>query len=99
MHRRPPRSIGTVRDIVPASGGACRGCMDLMCKVCWGDASTAPYDDPEAMDVTPPLRLLVELDDATYAALDATAAGLGVSVGEAAAAVLAEWADRNQRRR
>ena len=94
MRRKPARPF---RDIVPTPANGCRGlCMDVTCPVCWGDVITDD-DDLEAMDEQPPLRLVVEIDDATYAALDAAAAKRGVPIEEAAAAVLRERADRRRR--
>lgn len=95
MRRKPARPF---RDIVPTPANGCRGvCMDGECPTCWADVVTDP-DDLDALGEMP-LRLLVEMDDATYAALDVAAAGLGVPIEEAAAAVLREWADRRKARR
>lgn len=93
MRRRHPRSIGTVRDVIPANSGACRGCMDLMCAVCFGDLARGLYDDDDldALHAPEPWRMVVEIDDDTYAALD-RAAGRSMTLEDAARAVLREWA-------
>jgi hypothetical protein len=98
MPRRPLRSIGTTRDVVPASSGACRGCIDLMCVVCFGDLSGCLYDDLDALYEPQPLRMLVEVDDDVYAALDA-AAGRGMTIEEAARVALREWTEWQRKAR
>jgi hypothetical protein len=93
--RRKPRTLGTFRDAVPPPATGCRGlCMDVECPTCWGDFFAA--DDLEAFGELPPLRVVVEMEDAVYAALDAAAAGLCVPIEEAAA--VREWADRRKAR-
>jgi hypothetical protein len=97
-HARKP--LRQFRDPVPASSLACRGlCMDMACVPCWGPLLADPFDDLADIHELPPLRLLVTMDDATYAALDTAATGLGVTIEEAAAAVLREWTAARKARR
>lgn len=93
-----PRKLRPLRrfiDPAPTPSG-CRGlCMDMQCPACWDGFFMDP-DDLEAVHEPPPLRLLVEMDDDTYAALDAEAVGRGVTVEQAAATVLREWSERRR---
>lgn len=87
MRRKPLPSIA--REAVPvAPQSECDGMCMMDCPRCWGDVLAGGW-----FLFTTPL-LLADLDDATYAALEAVAAKRGVTIEEAAAAVLREWAGR-----
>jgi hypothetical protein len=63
-------------------------CLDLQCKRCWGI-----LDDLDAIfDPTP--GVMVDLDDATYAALHDQARRQGTTVAGVAKGVLRKWAAR-----
>jgi hypothetical protein len=100
MPRKPTSIPGIGREVVPiAPQSECVGmCMDVNCQRCWDDFfASVLAPDLWHLPAVPPLRVVVEMGDARYAARDEAATGLGVTIEEAAAAVLREWADRQRR--
>jgi hypothetical protein len=90
MPRKPVPSIP--REVVPIATPApqakCDGFCMMDCERCWGDVLASGW-----VLATTPL-LLADLDDATYAALNAAAAKRGMSIEDVAAEVLRQWAGR-----
>jgi hypothetical protein len=71
-------------------------CMDVNCTHCWDDffaAVLAPdlWHLP-AVPSAKPLRVTAEIDDDTYAAIQAEALSHAVTVADVARVVLREWA-------
>jgi hypothetical protein len=73
--------------------------MDMQCEGCWGPLLADPFDDLDALHELPPLRVTVEMDDDVYAALDAAAAGRGVSIADVVRGIVRGWAEGQKARR
>jgi hypothetical protein len=90
---RKSNTIAAIYETVPASippPAECGGmmCMNLECRQCWGvlDELSAIFE--------PTPGVAVDLDEATYAALQVAASRQGTTVCVVAKAVLRRWAAR-----
>jgi hypothetical protein len=88
---RKPNTIAAIYETVPASippPAECGSplCLNTECKRCWGF-----LDDLDAI-FEPSPGVMVDLDDATYAALQIAARRQGVTMSSIARAILQKWA-------